>query len=121
MVGGLILTVAVLFQGIVSAAPVAEQGGAPTAEDRGRSLRVLFTTEGGRLGISIDDVDSPETPGSTTEGAIVRSVINGSPAAYAGLEGGDIVVEFDGERVRSARQLFRLVQKTPIWAAGSPY
>lgn len=114
VVGGLILTVAVLFQGIVSAAPVAEQDGQTTAEDRGRRLRVLFTTEGGRLGISIDDVDSPETPGSPTEGAIVRSVINGSPAADAGLEEGDIVAEFDGERVRSARQLSRLVQETPV-------
>ena len=114
VVGGLILTAAVLFQGIVSAAPVAEQGAARTPEDRGRGLRVSFATEGGRLGISIDDVESPERPGSPTEGAIVRSVTIGSPAADAGLEDGDIVVEFDGERVRSSRQLSRLVQETPV-------
>ncbi len=36
-----------------------------------------------------------------------------SPAAKAGVKEGDVVVEFDGERVRSARQLTRLVQETP--------
>jgi serine protease Do len=36
-----------------------------------------------------------------------------SPAASAGLEAGDVVVEFDGEKVRGARQFVRLVQETP--------
>ncbi len=36
-----------------------------------------------------------------------------SPAAKAGLKAGDIVTEYDGERVRSARQFTRLVQETP--------
>ena len=83
-VGGLILTAVVVFQGIVTAAPpVAEQGAERTSEDRG--LRVSFWTEGGRLGMSIDDLDSSETRGSLTEGAIVRAVTLGSPAADAGL------------------------------------
>ena len=112
-VGGLILTAVVVFQGIVTAAPpVAAQGAERTSEDRG--LRVSFGTEGGRLGMSIDDLDSSETRGSLTEGAIVRAVTLGSPAADAGLEDGDIVVEFDGQRVRSARQLSRLVEETPV-------
>ena len=112
-VGGLILTAVVVFQGIVTAAPpVAAQGAERTSEDRG--LRVSFGTEGGRLGMSIDDLDSSETRGSLTEGAIIRAVTFGSPAADAGLEDGDIVVEFDGERVRSARQLSRLVEETPV-------
>jgi serine protease Do len=36
-----------------------------------------------------------------------------SPAAKAGLKAGDVVVGFDGERVRSVRQFTRLVQETP--------
>ena len=36
-----------------------------------------------------------------------------APRADAGLEAGDVVVEFDGERVRSARQFARLVRETP--------
>ena len=35
------------------------------------------------------------------------------PAAKAGLATGDIIVEFDGERVRSSRQLSRLVRESP--------
>ena len=36
-----------------------------------------------------------------------------SPAETAGLKAGDVIVEFDGERVRSTRQFTRLVQETP--------
>ena len=36
-----------------------------------------------------------------------------SPAEKAGIKAGDVVVEYDGERVRSARQFTRLVQETP--------
>lgn len=111
--GGLILTAVVVFQGVVTAAPpAAAQGVERTPVDRG--VWVSFGTPGSRLGMSIEDLDSSETQRSLTEGALVRSVALGSPAADAGLEDGDIVVEFDAERVRSARQLSRLVQETPV-------
>ena len=44
---------------------------------------------------------------------MVGAVREESPASRAGLEPGDVVVEFDDERVRSALQLSRLVQETP--------
>lgn len=69
---------------------------------------------GGRIGISVVDLNSPETRGSLTEGAVVRSVTPEGPADGAGLENGDVIVAFDGERVRGARQLSRLVQETPV-------
>ena len=50
---------------------------------------------------------------SKTEGAYVETVQSGTPADRAGLKPGDIVLEFDGEHVRSARQFARLVQETP--------
>lgn len=112
-VGGLILTAVVVFQGIVTAAPpVGAQGAERAREERG--ARVSLGTDGGRLGMTVDDLESSDARGSVIEGAIVRAVTLGSPAADAGLESGDIVVEFDGERVRSARQLHRLVQETPV-------
>jgi serine protease Do len=46
-------------------------------------------------------------------GAVVVRVDPESPAAKAGLMAGDLVVEFDGDRVRSAQQLIRLVRETP--------
>ncbi len=46
-------------------------------------------------------------------GAVIEQVDSETPAATAGLKAGDVVVAFDGERVRSARQLDRLVEETP--------
>ena len=43
----------------------------------------------------------------------IDEVNEDSPAEKAGIKAGDIVVEYDGERVRSARQFTRLVQETP--------
>jgi serine protease Do len=40
-----------------------------------------------------------------------------SPAQKAGIRKGDVIVEFDGERIRSARQLTRVVQETPAGRA----
>ena len=45
-------------------------------------------------------------------GAVIEQVDSETPAAKAGLRAGDVVVGFDGERVRSARQLDRLVEET---------
>jgi serine protease Do len=50
---------------------------------------------------------------SKAEGAVVEAVNPNSPAATVGLRAKDVIVEFDGERVRSARHLTRLVSETP--------
>ncbi len=74
-------------------------------------LRMSMTGElGSRIGLSIDDVADND---SAAEGAMVRDVFPDSPAASAGFAEGDVIVEFDGERVRSASQLTRLVRETP--------
>jgi serine protease Do len=65
-------------------------------------------TDGGYLGIVIKDLE-----GAAVRGARVEEVREDSPAAKAGLKEGDIVVRFDGESVRSAGQLRRLVGETP--------
>ena len=70
----------------------------------------------GRLGMSVrdlsdDDVKRDRLGGSY--GVVVDEVSDESAAQKAGFKSGDIVVEFDGERVRSARQFTRLVQETP--------
>jgi serine protease Do len=44
---------------------------------------------------------------------VVESVRSASPAEKAGIKQGDVIVEFDGERVRSSRQFSRLVEETP--------
>jgi serine protease Do len=68
---------------------------------------------GGQIGVSIRDLNDEELKGKTATGVVVEDVEADSPAQKAGFRAGDIVVEFDGERVRSARQFMRLVQETP--------
>lgn len=71
----------------------------------------VFSFGGSRLGVSISDVDAADAKGSA--GVRIDEVEDGSPAEKAGFKTGDVVVEFDGERVRSARQFSRLVSETP--------
>jgi membrane-associated protease RseP (regulator of RpoE activity) len=68
------------------------------------------------LGVTLKDVTADKArdlklPGEY--GALVGSVDADSPAAKAGLQKGDVIVEFAGERVRSEAQLRRLIRETP--------
>jgi serine protease Do len=75
-----------------------------------RHIQVL----GGRdvqIGVTIADLEGDEA--QKASGAVVSDVREDGPAAKAGVAAGDIVTEFDGERVRSARHLSRLVGETP--------
>ena len=68
---------------------------------------------GAHIGVTLRDLDDEDQKRSkVTNGVIVESVETDSPAAKAGLKSGDVIVEFDGERIRSSRQLSRLVQET---------
>jgi len=49
----------------------------------------------------------------STTGVEIDDVHADSAAEKAGLKRGDVILEFDGERVRSSRQFARLVQETP--------
>jgi S1-C subfamily serine protease len=90
---------------------------APTVSGQSR-VRVVepadvqvFSFGGGRLGVTISDVDAADS--KATPGVRIDEVEEGSPAEKAGFQKGDVVTEFDGERVRSARQFTRLVSETP--------
>jgi serine protease Do len=70
---------------------------------------------GSEIGVSIRDLTSDEVAKAKLTqpgGVLVQDVREGSPASRAGLMTGDIIVEFDGERVRSASQFTRLVRET---------
>ncbi|GBD44546.1 Periplasmic serine endoprotease DegP [bacterium HR40] len=49
-----------------------------------------------------------------TYGALVASAVPGGPAAAAGIEPGDVILEFAGQRIDSMRSLPRLVAETPV-------
>ena len=83
----------------------------PPAERGARELSVL-AGRGAEIGVSIRDVEAGTEKQAPSGGVVVDDVRPDSPAERAGLKHSDVIVEFDGERVRSARQFSRLVQET---------
>jgi len=78
--------------------------------------RVIMQTIGAAsIGVTVRDVtseDAAKAKMAQPAGVYVESVREGTAAAKAGLQAGDIVIEFDGERVRSASHFTRLVQES---------
>ncbi len=74
-------------------------------------------TRRGWLGVSIDDL-TPELATSMNlrapKGAIVTVVRPNSPAADAGLEPNDVILQFNRREIESVRDLTRAVADTPI-------
>lgn len=111
------LTVAVLLGLGVGAAlsPVARgQDRARARADAGRAFQLIMGG-GARIGVSVRDVGDDDVKRAKLQGpggVVVEDVRSDSPAEKAGLKDGDVVIEFDGERVRSTRQFARLVQET---------
>lgn len=113
VVGG-VAAIALVFAAIAVAPAIRAQvreRPVPPAIDFG-----LLWGSGGQLGVSVRDTRSDELAGARLAqpgGVVVQEVREGSAGAKAGIKAGDIVVEFDGERVRGARHFSRLVRETP--------
>ena len=81
----------------------------------GRRGRVMMLDgRGSQIGVMAQDLSAEDLKGlsGVTSGVRISDVDTDSPAAKAGLQQGDVVIEFDGERIRSARQFSRLVSET---------
>lgn len=48
------------------------------------------------------------------QGGLVIEVVEGSPAAQAGLKQGDVILEFNNKAVQSPIQMINMVQRTPV-------
>lgn len=74
-------------------------------------------TRRGWLGVRIQGI-TPEIAESlglpTHEGALIASITPKGPAEKAGLQAGDAIVEFNGQKLNAMRQLPRLVAETAI-------
>ncbi|MBB99570.1 MAG: serine protease [Rhodobacteraceae bacterium] len=80
-------------------------------------LREFGETRRGWLGVRIQEVtdEIAESLGmSDAEGALVAGITEGGPAEEAGLTAGDVIIEFNGQRVPSMRDLPRMVADTPV-------
>lgn len=79
------------------------------------SLIQYGKVERGWLGISIDDVTKIQAQSSglpSPGGAHVAGVMKGGPADKAGIEKGDIILKYDGEKVKDASGLRNSVAAT---------
>lgn len=66
------------------------------------------------LGVYLQDINRDIREAMDLEssrGALIAGVVEDSPAEEAGIEEEDVVVEFDGEKVRSSSSLTKWVQK----------
>ena len=74
-------------------------------------------TRRGWLGVRIQEVTKEIAEVENlkkTEGALVASVGEGSPADRAGLKAGDIILEFDGKKIDTMRTLPKVVANTKV-------
>lgn len=94
------------YMGISFAIPIADA--VRVADELRAGGRVVR----GYLGVLPDDItkEIAEAIGlGKAQGAVIRSVVAGSPAEKAGVEGGDVVTKVDGKVVDKASDLRRLV------------
>ena len=88
-----------------------------TAEPVIKQLIKHGSVQRGWLGVHIQVVTESiaEALGlKKAEGALVASVVEGGPAADAGIKPRDVILEFDGKRVTEMRQLPRIVAATEV-------
>ena len=110
-VGLAVALVAGLYPGWAPAAAQEED-----EDERREQVRVAFSGGGAYLGVEILDVDgerASELGMSRAYGVYIEGVVDGEPAAEAGIEEGDVVLAWNGERVESVAGLRRLVSETP--------
>jgi serine protease Do len=106
--------------GVLAAAAMAVAGVGPALHAQVRADRAprgfeMYSGRGGEIGVSIREVEQDTTRAANRAGpgVVIEEVTGDSPAEKAGIKTGDVLIEFDGERVRSVRQFTRLIQETP--------
>ena len=116
-------------------AMLAQQGagagaGQGSGQARARSAAIVMK-EVSFLGIGGVDVDPSRARAlklRDEHGTEITSVLPDSPAEKAGLKVGDVVLEFNGQRVEDWEQLVHMVRDTPsgkqvklsLWRSGAP-
>ncbi|MEN8144521.1 MAG: PDZ domain-containing protein [Gemmatimonadota bacterium] len=100
--------------GVVAAARALEAQ--ERSDDNEPSRISVFSFGGSYLGVHIEDVDKEavrelDLPGEY--GVRIMGVEEDTPAARAGLEVDDVLVAWNGERLRSTAQLRRMLNETP--------
>jgi C-terminal processing protease CtpA/Prc len=97
---------------------VAEAGTKDKDDDKEKAIHVYTSGDHGDkgyLGVKMQELDSDLRKGldiTIESGVLISEVMEGSPAEAAGIEDGDVIIEFNGEKVDSPSALQELVAAT---------
>jgi serine protease Do len=85
---------------------------------QGLAQALTYAQEGdsGWLGVQVSEVSSEkakELKLATERGVLITDVESDSPASKAGLKSGDVITDFNGQRIEGTVQFRRLVRETP--------
>jgi serine protease Do len=98
-------------------APQAPQAPQAPLPPQVRELNSLVSLGGGTyLGVSLAEIDAnraKELKLKEAYGVEITRVEEGSPAEKAGVKAGDVVLEYNGQRVEGMEQFGRMVHETP--------
>ncbi len=75
------------------------------------------TIKRGRIGVLLADIGEEHKAAlnlKQTEGALITDVVPNSPAEKAGLEPYDLIVEYNGKKIESTRDITKAVAATPV-------
>lgn len=82
------------------------------AKDVIAQLREGKTVKRGWIGVTIQDIDENTAKAlgmDNTKGALVTSVLDGQPAAKAGIRTGDVITAVAGEKIDNTNELLRRI------------
>ena len=94
------------YMGVSFAIPI------QTAMNAVEQIKATGSVKRGQLGVQVRDLQGEELADmglKVAEGAFVASVINGSPAAKAGVKPGDVITAFNGQKILQSSDLPPLV------------
>lgn len=103
---------AFIFAGVLGASGASAQTPAPPPMPESRVFSMVFDSSGGYLGIQTTEVTKDNFTKfglRDVRGVAVEKVVEGSPAASAGVQAGDVIVSLNGEEVTSVRKLTRMI------------
>ena len=100
----------------ITAALIGLLAGLPATAQTPRTPIMIGLRGGSYLGVNVKEIDTErarELKLRDEQGVEITSVEPDSPASKAGLAIGDVVQEYNGQRVEGLEQFIRLVRETP--------